>query len=139
MRQITKETVKKETKVLATAVQVTLKQKKIVRRIYDQHVIFIARHPGLLVRQWMYQVVGKYMVSFAVKGCSCFGRVIITRRDHNQCGPDRAVEKSDNLLTIAHDAWVRRSDKIVAHRTRGNTLPGTFVSYFMSLSNWKYK
>lgn len=70
------------------------------------------------------------MADSTVKESSCLARDIFTRRDHYHCGPDRAVKKCDTLLTIAHEAWVRRSDKIVAHRTRGSTLAGTLASHF---------
>lgn len=52
----------------------------------------------------MYRVVGEYMANFTVKDSSCLARVIFSRRDRYQCGPDRAVEKSDTLLTIAYEA-----------------------------------
>lgn len=74
------------------------------------------------------------MSDFTVKESSCLARHIFTRRDHYHCGPDKAVKKCDTLLTIAHEPQVRRSDKIVAHRTRGSTLQGTFVSYFIGKS-----
>lgn len=58
------------------------------------------RYQRLLITQWMYRVVGEYMANFTVKDSSCLARVIFSRRDHYQCGPDRAVEKSDTLLTL---------------------------------------
>lgn len=70
------------------------------------------------------------MADFTAKKSSQLERDIFTRTDHYHCGPDRAVKKCDTLVTIAHEAQVRRTDKIVEHRTRGSALPGTLISLF---------
>lgn len=71
------------------------------------------------------------MADYTVKESSCFARNFFTKSDHYHCGPDSIVKKCNALLTIAHEAWARRSDKIVARITRDSILPGMFVSSLM--------